>query len=116
MSDEYPFPIAADGAELAATGPGQWVLGVGTYYAYQIGPVVELLASGSVRVNMTAALHTAPINVFPPQYGLFFFVPPVQLPAEKPFIAQASFQVRGAVRSLIVFDRGGRHDVPVQVF
>lgn len=115
MGDEHPFPIAKNATEaLAAAGPGEWRLGVGVYSAYRIGPVIELIASGMIRLNMTAALHVAPLTVFPPQYGLFFFVPPLQMPAEMPFVAQASFQTREAVASLTVFDARGKHIVPVK--
>ena len=55
----------------------------------------------------------SPLTIFPPIYGLFFFIPQIGLPALKPFTVTALFFSEEAVKSVTVYDVDGKHDVPV---
>jgi hypothetical protein len=121
MAGENPFPLLAgddDPFPLAVTVKqqvtGKWVKGKGSYLAVQIGPFVELVATGTLNyLNAEARLVKSPLTIFPPLYGLFFFIPEIGLPALKPFTVMASFFSKDAVKSVTVYDADGKHDVPV---
>jgi hypothetical protein len=109
--DEDPFPLKLT---VKGKGAGKWIKGKGSYGALQIGPFVELVAVGTTPdFNMKAKLVMSPLRIFPPQFGLFFFVPEITLPAEKPFWVDASFFSDDPVADIIVWDADGRHVVPV---
>jgi hypothetical protein len=75
---------------------------------------VDVTATGILSYfNAQAQLVKSPLTVFPPIYGLFFLIPEIGLPAEKPFLATASFFFDGAVKSVSVYDADGKHDISV---
>ena len=73
----------------------------------------RIAAVGMVRLNYDVKLVAAPIRIFPPQYGLFFLVPDIVLPAERPFVVEAHFFSKEKVPTVICWDANGRHDVKV---
>jgi hypothetical protein len=106
-----PFPLAL---KIKGNGAGKWIKGKGSYRGLQIGPFVELIAVGTTPdLNMIARLVMSPLRIFPPQFGLFFFVPEITLPAEKPFIVDTSFFSEEPIADIVVWDADGRHSVPV---
>jgi hypothetical protein len=124
MGDEDPFPLrrrTPGGSEpfplevkVKQQVGGKWVKGKGSYLAVQIGPFVDLVATGTLNyLNAQARLVKSPLTIFPPIYGLFFLIPEIGLPALKPFTVTASFFSEEPVRSVTVYDADGKHDVPV---
>jgi hypothetical protein len=108
---ETPFPWVVTVKQQVT---GRWVKGKGSYLAVQIGPFVELVATGTLNyLNAEARLVKSPLTIFPPIYGLFFFIPEIGLPAQKPFTVTASFFSEDPVKSVTVYDADGEHDVPV---
>jgi hypothetical protein len=110
LGDGDPFPLLIK-ANLKVA--GKWELGRAKYIALQIGPFVELVATGSTQFNVQVRLVAAPITIFPPQFGLFFFTPEITLPAEKPFSISTSFASKDAINKVVVWDADGKHDVVV---
>lgn len=107
--DPFPLSIKTEGQTI-----GRWVKGRGSYRALQVGPFVQLYASGVIsHRNATAHLVRSPLTVFPPIYGLFFFIPEISLPQEEPFVTTASFFADEQVEQLTVWDTDGRHDIKV---
>jgi hypothetical protein len=92
-------------------------LGRGSYKAYQFGQRVTVVASG-MRPNLQTivTLETLPMTIFPPQYGLFFTDPDIVSPAMFPFDVEAHFHAEEIIRSVVVYDADGKHDVPVENF
>lgn len=92
---------------------GEWDLGRGDYRAFQIGPIVEVVAIGETQGNVRVKLAASAIAVFPPEYALLFFTPEIVLPAQIPFVVSASFRASEPVGKIVIRDADGRHDVPV---
>ena len=92
-------------------------LGKGSYKAYQFGQRVTVVASG-MRPNLQTivTLEVLPMEIFPPEYGLFFTDPDIVSPALFPFHVEAHFHSEQGIRSVVVYDAAGRHDVPVEPF
>ena len=112
--EEGPFLIAGDGDPFPWASLGsRWVKGTGTFSAFQFQSLVTIAAMGMVRLNYAVKLVAAPIRIFPPQYGLFFLVPDIVLPAERPFVVEAHFFSKQKVPSVICWDAKGRHDVKI---
>jgi len=108
---EDPFPLSP---KLAGKAAGKWEPGVGSYVAYQIGPFVELIASGMTsNFNTEVKLVRSVLTVFPPEYVLMFYLPEISLPAEKPFAVTASFLSKEPIGKVIVWDKKGKHEVAV---
>jgi hypothetical protein len=106
-----PFPL---NVKVNQQTVGRWIKGSGSYTARQIGPFVDITATGMLNyLNADAQLVKSPLTVFPPIYGLFFFIPQIGLPAEKPFTVTASFFSDGPVQSVSVYDAEGKHEVSV---
>jgi hypothetical protein len=111
LDGEDPFPL---GPKVNGKLAGKWEPGVGNYAAFQIGPFVELIASGvTPNFNTEVKLVRAAITIFPPEYVLMFFSPEISLPAEKPFIVDTHFLSKQPVSTVIVWDRNGKHEVTV---
>jgi hypothetical protein len=109
-----PFPLPPKGSVFAFTSAdGRWVKGVGKFSAFQIETLVTVVATGMTRFNYQVKLVASPLTVFPPQYGLFFLVPDIVLPAERPFAVDAHFFAQGVVPNVICWDADGSHDVKV---
>jgi hypothetical protein len=114
MTGENPFGLARDGDSfpLASSG-GTWVIGRGTFSAFQFQSLVTLFAAGTTRFNYEVKLVASPLTVFPPQFGLFFLVPEIVLPAERPFAVDAQFFSKDKVSKITCWDADGRHEVSV---
>lgn len=111
VSGEDPFPLKLTVKKQVL---GRWVKGTGSYSAIQIGPFVRLTATGKLPYfNATAHLVKSPLTIFPPVYGLFFFIPEIQLPAQLPFEVHASFFTEETVNTILVWDAKGKHSVKV---
>lgn len=114
MGDEDPFPLFPLELMLKGKGAGHWIKGRGKYFGLQIGPFVELIAVGTTPdFNMQVRLVASPLRIFPPQFGLFFFVPEITLPAEKPFTVTATFFSQDHIANVTIWDADGQHVVPI---
>src|SRR5215207_6153723 len=108
---EDPFPLKVAVKKQIA---GRWVKGKGSYKALQIGPFVRLTATGTLNhMNASAVLVKSPLAVFPPIYGLFFYIPEVDIPAQNPFVVHTFFFASDTVDVVIVYDVGEKHKVKV---
>jgi hypothetical protein len=109
--DEDPFPLSL---RIRGKVTGKWVKGRGHYRALQVGPFCEIIAAGATGdFNSEAALVPSPLTVFPPVYGLFFYIPEITMPAEKPFVKEAYFFSKETVQNVVIWDADGKHTVPV---
>ncbi len=92
-------------------------LGRGEYKAYQFGQRVTLVASG-MRPNLQTivTLEMLPIEIFPPQYALFFTDPDIVSPALFPFSVETHFHSEEIIPTVIVHDADGKHEVRVENF
>ena len=107
--DAVPWNLKSDN-----THPVKWEPGIGTYYAYQIGSFIDLIATGmTTHSNTEVKLVRSAIAVFPPEYILMFSSPEFALPAAKPFTVTASFLSKQSIGKLIVWDKEGKHEVAV---
>lgn len=104
--DEDPFP-------LFKSREAKWEPGRGTYRANQIGAAVIIIASGSAPIGTDVHLIQSPIEIFPPQFGLFFRRHRSPQPSEVPFDVTATFYSKEQVKTVIVRDADGRHEVRV---
>ncbi|HLL26525.1 MAG TPA: hypothetical protein VKT73_02605 [Xanthobacteraceae bacterium] len=114
--DEDPFPWSVPpGNDQFPKGVtnGRWTWGKASYLAFQVGPFVELVASGTAQANTAVRLALDVTEGTSPRFGLFFFVPPKLLPAKKLFSAIASFYAEKHVESVSVWDAEGKQQVRV---
>jgi hypothetical protein len=110
LGDEDPFPLRLKSGAIV----GKWTAGRGEYHAFQVGPIVELVASGKTSdFNTRVKLVQTPLRIFPPQYILLFLVPEITLPTEMPFTVPASFLSEEPIKTIVVWDADGKHQVPV---
>ena len=122
MGDEDPFPmsrraagaLAGDGDPFPLASGGIWVKGIATFSAFQFHPLVAVIATGAARFNFDVKLVAAPLTGLPPHtYGLFFFIPEIVIPEEKPFTVESYFFSEKLVEKIICWDAKGQHEVRV---
>lgn len=104
---------AANGLEAKADPP----LGIGTFHALQVPGMVVVVAQGT---NPTSGFKTylqqSLIDVFPPQFILINEPPKpgdIVNPVITPFLVAAYFPATEPVKSVVVHDAKGPHEVPV---
>lgn len=91
-------------------------LGMATYRAAQTGETVTIHAQGEHPTpGFKVFFEQSPIRIFPPQFVLRE-VPPTGIVTKviTPFETQTSFTAAEPVEQVIVHDRNGRHEVPVE--
>jgi len=75
---------------------------------------VLIMAVGEApNFNTRVSLEQLPWRIFPPQFGLFFDTPEIQLPALRPFAVSAVFPYPKDVADLTIVDAAGRHKVAI---
>lgn len=93
-----------------------WQQARGTYRAEQSGKTVILHASGEhPRAGYETKLAMNLTKIYPPQFTLH--AKPPEGPSATmmtPFETCVQFPADGPVKTVIVFDAAGRHEVPVQ--
>lgn len=110
--DEDPYPLVYP---LSTGSSGSWIRGKGIYRAYQIGPVVQIVASGEVNSSiLEARLIPSALSVFPPEFGLYFLVTEIRLPVVLPFTTPpATFLAEGRIETVAVWDTDGKQVIAV---
>lgn len=89
-------------------------LGTGKYIAHQFGQTVTIYATGMAPNFQTIVkLEMLPIEIFPPEFALFFYDPDIVSPAERPFLVENSFHSSEIIKVVQVHDAKGRHAVKV---
>jgi hypothetical protein len=89
-------------------------LGRGSYTAHQFFETVTIRATGTLpNLQTEAQLVMSPIEIFPPEFILFFVEPPITNPATLPFDVQTTFSTTQVITEVSVHDADGRHEVPV---
>lgn len=91
-------------------------LGYGTYTAEQVDGTVIVHATGDTpSAGYRVWLQKSMIAIYPPEFALCW-EPPGGLAADMmtPFIVHISFPADEDVKSVIVRDANGVHDVPVR--
>jgi hypothetical protein len=75
---------------------------------------VTLTAEGThEKTGYTVFFEQSPITIFPPEFTLYHMEPGVGGPALTPFVISISFIAPQEIRSIVVHDANGRHEVPV---
>jgi hypothetical protein len=75
---------------------------------------VTIRATGTLpNLQTEAQLVMSPIEIFPPEFILFFVEPPITNPATLPFDVQTTFSTTQVITEVSVHDADGRHEVPV---
>jgi hypothetical protein len=89
--------------------------GIAQYYAaLRVGPIVLITAVGQApNLNTQVTLEQLPWRIYPPQFGLFFETPGIQLPAIRPFVVSAVFPYPEKETELTIIDAAGRHDIKI---
>jgi hypothetical protein len=117
---EVPFPLAReitkDGGLYASPPPGYAESpGRATYRAARIGTTLLITATGDLpNLNQIADLRQLPFDVFPPQFAMLFYTPPITLPAIQHFRFTKQFGFPKDVPYAIVHDADGLHQVNIE--
>ena len=86
-----------------------------SYRAEQIPGLVIITARGSHRTGVYRVwFEPSPIRIFPPELNLFHERPEVGPDVITPFSVTHSFEASDPVERVVVHDRNGRHEVPVE--
>jgi uncharacterized protein YuzE len=86
-----------------------------SYRAEQIPGLVIVTARGSHRTGgYRVWFEQSPIRIFPPELNLFHERPEVGPDAITPFSVSHSFSASDPVERVVVHDRDGHHEVPVE--
>ena len=111
MGDGDTFPVLLPPAGESRR---ELVPGVGTFLAYQVGPIVQIVAWGTRPLNVDVALAATLIDIFHPEHALIFLQPEIVLPVESTFSVSAAFVSKERLDSVVVWDKAGKHRVNVQ--
>ena len=109
-SDRGTKSLTADARDEA-----KWELCNGKYSAQQFPGTVLITASGvHEQSGYKTSLVELPLDIFPPQFQLMHVKPKISSTVITPFSVTQQFKALDIIQEIIVFDKAGRHVVPVE--
>jgi hypothetical protein len=88
--------------------------GVAEYRAVRIGAEIFVRCSGELpNFNEYADLRKMPWRIWPPQLGFFRYIPPITMPALRPFGFVSRFDFPTDVAEVIINDANGQNIVGI---